>query len=119
MDTFPVFENCQNITEKEASKQCFINALSATVTEAILQRNLVAMQDLDDTLSVSFQVSDKGIIAVQHIEIDSLAALEFPKLKEWISQRIDSIKLLAPAYKRGVPVKTEFTLPIKLRTNKN
>ncbi|GEQ84522.1 hypothetical protein ULMS_00300 [Patiriisocius marinistellae] len=119
VDTFPVFKSCENSTEKEASKQCFISALSDTVTGALLDRNLVAMQDLDETIAVSFQVSAKGIIAIQHIEIDSLAALEFPKLKEWISQRLDSMTLIAPAYKRGIPVTTEFTLPINLSTGNN
>jgi hypothetical protein len=33
-------------------------------------------------------------------------------LKQWILESVDSMKLVAPAYKRGIPVATYFALPI-------
>lgn len=119
VDTYPVFESCQNTLEKEVSKQCFIHELSLIISEVILSKKLIALQDLNETIAVSFKVSEKGIIAIQHIEIDSVTALNFPKLTRWISNSIDSVSLVAPAYKRGIPVTTEFTLPIKMSTSNN
>ena len=40
----------------------------------------------------------------------------YQKIMESTLESIDSIKVVAPAYKRGIPVNTEFTLPIILKT---
>ena len=49
--------------------------------------------------------------------MDSLTKAELPRLEETLRKKIDSIALTAPAYKRGIPVKTKFTLPIVLQTD--
>jgi len=49
--------------------------------------------------------------------MDSLLKNDFPNLETLIHSSIESLKPLAPAYKRGIPVKTRFTLPVIVKTN--
>ncbi len=116
IDTYPIFQECANTMEKEETRLCFENELTARIAQSLSRESLKAINSLQDTLWVNFTISEKAIITVNEVKTDSLIHLEFPKLQEKIIQKIDSIILKAPAYKRGIPVRTSFNLPIVIRT---
>ncbi|MFT5102770.1 MAG: hypothetical protein ACI86C_000415, partial [Candidatus Latescibacterota bacterium] len=45
VDQYPAFSNCENYTEKEAQKDCFINTLSKHVYGALQQQNIFVTKD--------------------------------------------------------------------------
>ena len=51
------------------------------------------------------------------MQITETIKTEFPLLPRWIEESIDSLHPVAPAYKRGIPVATQFVLPIIVKTN--
>ncbi len=116
VDTYPTFNSCTAITNKEEGKTCFFNTLNAEILHTLKQRNLIVRQDLEETLAVHIQVSENGMLVVDNIEIDSLTTLKFPKLATWIKESVDGLGAPLPALKRGIPVKTKFTLPVVLKT---
>ncbi|PKA82592.1 hypothetical protein ATE92_0725 [Ulvibacter sp. MAR_2010_11] len=116
VDQYPVFAACEHQTEKAAQKVCFETTLSTQIYEYISTKNIVATRDVNDTVLLDLSVAKDAQLSVREIKIDSLITQEFPHLKNWMLQCIDSIQLVAPAYKRGIPVKTEFTLPIVIKT---
>jgi hypothetical protein len=116
IDTYPIFQECANTMEKEETRLCFENELTARIAQSLSRESLKAINSLQDTLWVNFTISEKAIITVNQVKTDSLIHLEFPKLQEKVIQKIDSFILKAPAYKRGIPVKTSFNLPIVIRT---
>ena len=117
VDQYPVFKSCEAFSEKEAQKNCFENTLATYLFEAVTSNKDMSIKDLSDTVYVKFSVSEKGQLSVKSIEMDSLTQAELPNLKKSLHIKIDSITLIAPAYKRGIPVKTKFTLPIVLQTD--
>lgn len=116
IDTYPVFQECVNAMEKEDTRLCFENELASRIAQSLSRESLKAINSLQDTLWVHFTISEKAIITVNEVKTDSIIHLEFPKLQEKIAQKIDSITLKTPAYKRGIPVRTSFNLPIVIRT---
>ncbi|MCW9037063.1 MULTISPECIES: hypothetical protein [Altibacter] len=116
VDQYPTFTECELETEKLQQKSCFERTLSAKIYEYLYTKQMKALQDLNDTLFLDFAVNRNATLTVDTVKIDSVIKAEFPKLEGWIQQSIDAIKLEAPAYKRGIPVKTEFTLPIIVKT---
>ena len=116
IETYPIFQECADAMEKEETRLCFENELTARIAQSLSRESLKAINSLQDTLWVNFTISEKAIITVNEVKTDSLIHLEFPKLQEKVIQKIDSIILKAPAYKRGIPVKTSFNLPIVIRT---
>jgi hypothetical protein len=78
---------------------------------------VVAVRDVYDTIKVNFEVSREGKLSILQIKMDTLLQKDFPNLEAWLLQSIDSLKPVAPAYKRGIPVKTQFTLPVIVKTN--
>jgi len=117
VDNYPAFSNCENFLEKPEQKECFINTITTQLYKSISHEDMVAVRDVYDTVKVNFEVSSKGELSIREIKMDSLLEKEFPNLERWLLESVDSLKLVAPAYKRGIPVKTQFTLPVIIKTN--
>ncbi len=116
VDQYPTFSNCESFTEKTDQKVCFETAITSHLYRSISKQNFVASNHLNDTIILKFSVSKKGMLVITDIEIDSILQKDLPRLSQLIFQSIDSIQPVAPAYKRGIPVQTTFTLPIVLQT---
>jgi hypothetical protein len=117
VDQYPVFADCESYSEKEVQKQCFERTLTNHIHAAISRRKIISPYALHDTVYVDFTVARTGRLSVNEFRIDSLTAHIFPNLREWILQSMDSLQPVAPAYKRGIPVRTDFKLPIAIRTS--
>ena len=117
VDQYPVFTVCEGFTEKEQQKQCFESTLSAHIYSSINAENTIVTSDLNETLLLDFIVDEKGKLSVYSMQIDSLLQAQIPLLETNIIQGLDSLQPIAPAYKRGIPVKTTFKLPLVIKTN--
>lgn len=117
VDRYPSFSNCDNILEKPEQKDCFINTISSQLYRSVNHEGMIATRKVYDTVKVNFEVSSSGQLSILEIKIDTLLKKEFPNLEMWLLQSIDSLQPVAPAYKRGIPVKTQFTLPVIIKTN--
>ncbi len=117
VDRYPSFTNCKNTLEKPEQKECFINTISSHLYKSISHENMVAVREVYDTIKVNFEVGSEGRLSIVEIKMDTVLQKEFPNLETWIFQSIDSLQPVAPAYKRGIPVKTQFTLPVIIQTN--
>jgi predicted ester cyclase len=116
VDQYPSFANCENITAKPEQKSCFENTLSAHLRQTFSKHNAIAVHDLNDTVNLSFSINNKGKLLVESIKITATLQAEFPLLNQWLMEGIDTLHPVAPAYKRGIPVATKFTLPIVIKT---
>jgi len=119
VDQYPAFKNCANYTEKAAQKECFESTLGSFVSDFIRSKDLVTHTDLNSTVQLDFIISKTGAIDSLQIAMDSLLQQKIPKLKDWLTHSIDSLPPLEPALKRGIPVKTKFTLPVLIQSEKS
>ena len=103
VDQYPVFLNCESFTEKKQQKNCFENTLSSHLYQVINSEN--------------FLVDEKGKLAIASMKIDSLLKVQIPSLAANIIEGIKTLQPIAPAYKRGIPVKTTFKLPLVIKTS--
>ena len=117
VDQYPAFPKCENFTEKTKQKHCFENKLSTHLRLTFTNHNAVAGRDLNDTVAVKFTISNTGKLSIKEMQITETIKTEFPLLPRWIEESIDSLNPVAPAYKRGIPVATQFVLPIIVKTN--
>ena len=117
VDQYPSFASCTDLLDKPEQKDCFINTISKQLYQDISSRNMVAVREVYDTVKVKFEVGNSGRLSILEIEIDTLLQKEFPDLEKLIIDSVDSLQPVAPAYKRGIPVKTQFVLPVIVSTN--
>ena len=117
VDRYPSFSNCENTLEKPEQKDCFINTINSQLYKSIRKEAMIATREVYDTVKVNFEVSSQGELSILEIKMDTVLQKEFPHLETWLLQSIDSLQPVAPAYKRGIPVKTQFTLPVIIKTD--
>jgi len=116
VDAFPSIDACDVITDEAQRKQCFFEYLTQTIQEKLSVDTLAILYPEIDTIEVKVTVFPdarlqfepqfpKDSVAYDKIKIDSILhakLVDFPKVN--------------PAIKRGVPVKTQFVLPVILKT---
>lgn len=116
VDQYPVFSNCETLSEKNEQKECFEHTLATHIHESISANSLKVSEEINDTMRLDFSVNKDGLLAISHIKMDSITKDRLPLLEEWILQSLATLQPIAPAYKRGIPVETTFNLPILIRT---
>ncbi len=118
VDEYPSIIDCQAINDAAQRKQCFFEFLSATIQQKLSVDTLKILFPKLDTIEVKVTVNTdatmqfepqfpKDTVAYDTIKIDSILKLklvDFPKVN--------------PAIKRGIPVKTQFILPVIIKTGK-
>lgn len=117
VDSYPIFKECERISGKQETKTCFETILSRHLYTSINSDKTIVSNDLNEEVFIDFLVSEKGVLTTTSIEIDSLLQVELPLLKRIIINSIDSLQPISPAYKRGIPVRTTFKLPIVIKTD--
>lgn len=117
VDRYPSFVACSEVLDKPEQKDCFINTISTHLYQNISREDMVAIREVYDTVKVRFEVSSAGRLSILEIEMDTLLQKEFPDLEMLIFNSVDSLQPVAPAYKRGIPVRTQFILPVIVQTN--
>lgn len=116
VDTYPLFEGCNENDSKDLQKKCFETFIHNHINGHLNQEELISGVPIFDTLMISLQLTGKSQVSVLGIEGDSLTFSTFPELKQRLSESLNSLPQAAPALKRGVPVKTQFTLPLVIKT---
>lgn len=117
VDEYPSFTVCDSSATKEERKYCFENTLTSYITNVLQKDTIIVTQDINDTIHLQLRVSDKGLLSLVNIQVDSLTNQEIPNIKELLLQSLDSLPKIFPALKRGQQVKTEFKLPIIIHVN--
>ncbi len=116
IDSYPVFKECETISQKAQNKSCFESTLIERLYSNLHTNPAIVKTDLDEEIWIDFTVNKKGTLAITAVKMDSILHRELPLLKDKIYASIDSIQPLAPAYKRGIPVRTTFRLPIEIKS---
>lgn len=117
VDEYPSFSVCDSSATKQERKLCFENTLTAYITNSLQRDTIFVTQNIEDTIHLQLQISDKGILSLVNVKVDSLTKQEIPNIKELLAKSIDSVPKIFPALKRGQQVKTEFKLPIIIHVN--
>ncbi len=116
VDEYPSVTDCEKLTDSNQRKQCFFEFLTATIQHKLAVDTLSTLFPKLDTIAVKVTVFPnsnmefepqfpKDSVAYDTIKIDSILRVrlvDFPKVK--------------PAIKRGIPVKTQFVLPVIIKS---
>ena len=112
---YPSVESCDSILDKEEKRACFFNFMTALIQEKISPDSIPQTTRIIDTIQVKVTVSANAEITFEPLfKSDSLA---YPKHKidSLIQTRLTNFPKIEPAQKEGIPVKTEFILPVILK----
>lgn len=115
VDFSPSFKECDSIIEKEEKSNCFRNSIHQKIG-AELQKQVFTIQDsIDEVVTVHLLIDSKGSIRFETMETTEVIKSQLPNLDSLIRESINKIPVILPAIKRGIPVTTKYTLPIRIQ----
>lgn len=115
VDQYPTFEECREVLESDAAKACFGSKVATYFYARLEAKQPVVTETLNDTLYLYLKISEKGIPAIDSMEVDSLVVAQLPEIRSWLKQSVDSLPKIYPATKRGIPVVTTFKMPVVIQ----
>ncbi|WP_074724220.1 hypothetical protein [Flavobacterium frigoris] len=115
VDEYPSFVDCDKLDNKTKRQRCFFEYLTELIQQKLSSDTLSILYPELDTIEVKVTIFPnakmqfepqfpKDSVAYDTIKIDSILharLIDFPKVN--------------PAIKRGIPVKTQFILPVILK----
>lgn len=116
VDNYPLFENCDETLTKASQRACFEKELLLNCAKILNQYEFVLDANIDTRVYVDFLVDENGKVTVLNIQKDDQIDDKMPEFNQIISQGLEDLPPVAPALKRGIPVKAKFRIPIVLNS---
>jgi len=110
VDTFPIFEGCDELASKKVQRSCFEQYVSKQLS-AKISSEFSYYKTFLDTLYLNILVNERGVLSVEKIESMNQNKL----LDSLIRQSIAELPKLYPAQKRDIPVACKLRLPLIVR----
>ena len=117
VDNYPLFANCDETVSKVLQRQCFEQELLLHCGKTLQEYEFKFDSLVDPKILVDFVVDQNGKIGSIAIKKDPAIDTQMPEFEQIITKGLKSIPPMAPALKRGIPVKAKFRIPIVLKSD--
>lgn len=118
VDVYPLFSNCQELSDKSAQKQCFETAFTELLAEKLHRIDYEVKETVNDSSYVELLINKNGKTKVVAINSPAIIEENLPQLDSIIKQSVDELPIVVPASKHGIPVKSQYKLALVVRTNR-
>lgn len=118
VDVYPSMDVCENQETEDQKRECFFQYITNNILEKLKESKLLQLYPKKDTVRVKVTINADATLKFElenDPEILSKISIETDSILNSNLSRLDKIN---PAIKRGLPVKTEFVVPIILNTSK-
>ena len=114
VDVFPTFEACKNFIDKAKITDCFRTTIHKHISESLAKHQLEVKNSVNEMIKVVVLISNKGVVSVQKIMASEILRNEIPAIDSLIMVSLQDLPKLFPATKRGIPVATQYQIPIQI-----
>ena len=116
VDEFPSISECEKIKDEAIRKQCFFEFLTQTIQEKLSIDTLSVLYPELDTIEVKVTIFPDATMKFEPQFPKDTVAYDTIKIDSILHARLVDFPKINPAIKRGIPVKTQFVLPVILKT---
>jgi hypothetical protein len=116
VDEFPSFSECDKIKDERLQKQCFFEFLKQTIQEKLTSDTLATLYPELDTIEVKVTVFPNSTMKFEPQFSKDSTAYDTIKVDSILKSRLVNFPKVNPATKRGLPVKTQFILPVIIKS---
>ena len=115
VDEFPSLVDCEKIENKTQRQQCFFEILTQLIQEKLSVDTLSVLYPELDTIEVKVTVFPNATLQFEPQFPKDSVAYDTIKIDSILKARLVNFPKVNPAIKRGIPVKTQFILPVILK----
>lgn len=115
VDEFPTISECEKIDDEALRKQCFFEFLTQIIQQKLSADTLAILYPELDTIEVKVTVFPNATMQFEPQFPKDSVAYDTAKIDSILKVRLINFPKVNPALKRGIPVKTQFMLPVILQ----
>lgn len=115
VDEYPSLVDCEKSTDKKQQQQCFFERLTQLIQEKLSVDTLAVLYPELDTIEVKVTVFPNATLKFEPQFPKDSVAYDTIKIDSILKTRLVNFPKINPAIKRGIPVKTQFILPVILK----
>lgn len=115
VDEYPSFVDCDKLDDKTERQQCFFNLLTQLIQEKLQVDTLSILYPELDTIQVKVTVFPNSKMKFEPQFPKDSVAYDTIKIDSILHARLVDFPKVNPALKRGIPVKTQFILPVIIK----
>ena len=115
VDEFPSVTECEKIENKTQREECFFEVMTQLIQEKLSIDTLSILYPELDTIEVKVTVFPNSKIIFEPLFPKDSVAYDTVKIDSILKARLVGFPKVNPAIKRGIPVKTQFILPVILK----
>ena len=115
VDEYPSVNECEKLTNEAQRKQCFFEFLTSTIQQKLNLDTLSIQYPELDTIEVKVTIFANATMQFEPQFPKDSVAYDKVKIDSILHARLVDFPKVNPALKRGIPVKTQFILPVILK----
>lgn len=115
VDEYPSVADCDKLTDAAQRKQCFFEYLTAEIQQKLAVDTLAILFPKLDTIEVKVTVFPNATMQFEPQFPKDSVAYDTIKIDSILHARLVDFPKVNPAIKRGIPVKTQFVLPVIIK----
>ena len=115
VDEYPSVVDCDKIEDKKQRQQCFFEVLTQLIQQKLCNDTLAMLYPELDTIEVQVTVFPNATMKFEPQFPKDSVAYDTIKIDSILKTRLVDFPKINPAIKRGLPVKTQFILPVILK----
>ena len=114
VSTYPSIAECEGILDKEIKKECFFSSMTRLVQERLASDTIAMLYPEVDTIMVKVTVYPDATLKFEPQVAKDTVTYNRVKIDSILAARLKDFPKIEPAQKEGVPVTTQFFLPVIL-----
>lgn len=118
VSTYPSLAECDAITDEEQRRECFFSSMTRLVQEKLNTDTLAILYPETDTIQVKVTVFPDATLKFEPQFPQDSVAYNKVKIDSILKTRLADFPKVEPAQKQGIPVTTQFILPVILNVEK-
>jgi len=115
VDEYPSVVDCEKIENKTQRQHCFFEYMTQLIQEKLDSDTLSVMYPELDTIEVKVTIFANATMKFEPQFPKDSVAYDTIKIDSILKARLVDFPKVNPAIKRGIPVKTQFILPVILK----
>jgi hypothetical protein len=115
VDEFPSIADCEKIQDKALQRSCFFEFLTQQIQLRLGVDTLSVLYPQLDTIEVRVTVFPDSTLKFEPQFPRDTVAYDTIKIDSILHARLVDFPKVSPAIKRGIPVKSQFILPVILK----
>jgi hypothetical protein len=112
VDEYPSFVDCDKVDDKTQRQHCFFQYLTELIQDKLSSDTLSVLYPELDTIEVKVTVYPNAKMKFEPQFPKDSVAYDTIKIDSILTARLVNFPKVNPAIKRGIPVKTQFILPV-------